>query len=47
MFKIIAILALAVLASATLEVYSPECAKAKFPQPKYSKGIEYTLSNFG
>ena len=42
MFKIIAILALAVLASPTLEVYSPECAKTKFP-----KGIDYTLSNFG
>ena len=42
MFKILVILALAALASSTLEVYSPECAKEKFP-----KDIEYTLSNFG
>lgn len=42
MFKSIALLSLIILASASLQVYSPECAVKRF-----SKLIEYTLSNFG
>lgn len=42
MFKYVTLFALVLLASASLQVYSPECAVSRFP-----KLIEYTLSNFG
>ena len=42
MFKLITYLVLVVLATATLEIYGPPCAKKGF-----SNSVEYTLSNFG
>lgn len=42
MFKYVGLLALTILSSATLQVYSPECAVKRFKNT-----IEYTLSNFG
>ena len=42
MFKSLAVLTLVVLATSTLEVYGPECAKTSIPSE-----ISYTLSNFG
>lgn len=42
MFKYVSLLTLIILATSSLQVYSPECAVKRF-----SKLIEYTLSNFG
>lgn len=42
MFKYVGLLALVILTTGSLQVYSPECAVKRF-----SKLIEYTLSNFG